>query len=106
MSYRIFLTSDAETDLESNARWYGYQETHLSARFKAEVYGTLHRIARYPFAYLRVDNITHRALMNRFRYYIYFTCLASRVIVLAIIHQRRAETVWLERKDCINRGDP
>ena len=104
MNRRIDLTSDAQADFISSARWYGRQETSLAVRFKTEVYATLLRIARYPSAYLRVDNITRRALMARFRYYIYFSFDASRILVRAIIHQRRADTVWLKRKDQVQEG--
>ena len=99
MNRRIDLTPDAENDLISISHWYDRQEASLSVRFKAEIYATLLRIARYPFAYLRVDNTTHRALMARFRYYIYFKFDTRRVLVLAIIHQRRADIGWLNRKD-------
>lgn len=103
MSRRIFLTSDAETDFESISYWYDHQDSNLSARFQTELYATLLRIARYPFAYGRAGNFARRALMNRFRYYIYYRFDSRRVLVLAIIHQRRADTAWLNRQDQIHK---
>ncbi len=105
MNRRIILTAVAEAHLDSIARWYHHIDANLSVRFRAEVYAALIRIARYPLAYLRVDNRARRAVMDRFRYYIYFTLDAGSVLVLAIVHQRRADTVWIERKDVINGGD-
>ena len=105
MNRRIILTAVFEAHLDSIARWYDHREANLSARFEAEVYKTLVRIARYPSAYKRINESVWRAVMDRFRYYIYFTFDEHRVLVLAIIHQRRADTVWLKRKDPAREGN-
>ncbi len=106
MNRRIILTAAAEAHFDSIAHWYDHREPNLSVRFEAEVYKTLFRIARFPLAYECVWVSVRRAVMNRFRYYIYFTFDARRVFVWAIVHQRRDDPVWLERQDRINRGDP
>lgn len=99
MNRRIILTAVAEAQLDSIARWYHLREANLSARFRAEVYEMLRRIAQFPSAYMRFRYSVRRALMDRFRYYIYFAFDAQRVVVLAIVHQRRADSMWLDRKD-------
>ena len=99
MSRRIILSPDARVDLDTAARWYHRQEANLSRRFKAEVDLTLLRVARHPYASLRVDDRVRRVLTNRFRYRIDFDFNASSVRVLAITHQSRADTVWKDRID-------
>jgi len=99
MSRRIILSPDARAQLDAAARWYSRKEINLPRRFRAEVQSTLLGIARYPYAYVRIDAAVRRACMNRFRYYIYFRFNAERVLVTGIIHQRRADTVWKDRID-------
>ena len=99
MSRRIILSPDAWADLDAAARWYNRKETNLSRRFRAEVDKTLFRIARYPYASLRVRDLGRRVLTNRFPYRIDFTFDASSVLVFAITHQRREDTVWKDRID-------
>lgn len=96
MNRRIILSPDARANLGSIAEWYRRQEIILSQRFEAEFNRILYRIARFPYASVRVDEFFRRVPMGRFRYYIYFQLKADTVLVRAIIHQRRADTVWDE----------
>jgi len=99
MSRRIILSPDAGADLNTAARWYRRTNPNLSHRFKAEVHITLLRAAKYPYASMRVNDRIRRVLTNRFPYRIDFTFDAHSVTVLAITHQRRADTVWKDRLD-------
>ena len=99
MSRRIILSPDARADLDAAARWYRRTDINLSHRFRSEVRSTILRTAQYPYASLRVDDRVRRVLTNRFRYRIDFDFNASNVRVLAITHQRRADTVWKDRID-------
>jgi plasmid stabilization system protein ParE len=103
MNRRIILSPDARVDLISIARWYRRERVDLAFRFRAEVQEALLRIARFPRAFSCVDRVrfVRRFSMRRFRYYIYWAVTPDTVLVKGIIHQRRADTVWEERK----RGD-
>jgi len=52
------------------------------------------RITRHPYAFVRVS-AGRRATMGRFPYYIVFRFDAVSVFVIAIRHQRRADTGFL-----------
>ena len=99
MNRRIVLSPDAWADLDSAARWYTRIEKDLSRRFRAEIDRALLRIATHAYASLRVRNLARRVLTNRFRYRIDFIFEANTIIVLAITHQRRQDTVWKDRID-------
>src|SRR5918992_5088074 len=99
MIRRIVLSPDARAEFDAAARWYRRQGINLSRRFIAEVRSTLLRIARHPYGFVQVDRAVRRASMNRFRYNIHFRLRADRVVVVAISHQRRADSVWKGRLD-------
>ena len=89
MNRRIILSPDARADLAAAARWYYRKEVNLSRRFTAEVDTTLFRIARYPYASVRLNDRVRRLLTNRFPYRIDFALDTNTVRVLGITHQRR-----------------
>ena len=99
MNRRIILSPDARADLRSAAEWYNRQDPDLSSRFLDDLQLTLRRVARFPYAFPRHDKLFRRATTNRFRYYIYFTFDLQTVFTRAIIHQRRADSVWLKRRE-------
>ncbi len=91
MNRRIILSPDARADIGSAARWYQREQASLSFRFRAEIRSTLQRIARYPYAYPRVDDEFRCAVMLPFPYYIFFTLDPDTVVVMAVVHQHRAD---------------
>jgi plasmid stabilization system protein ParE len=97
MTRRIILSPDAEADIRSSYRWYQRRETDAAERFKAEIKLILDRIARRPFEFPRVNDVVRRALVARFPYALYFTPHRNCVFVIAVLHQRRAETLWSDR---------
>ena len=99
MNRRIILSPDARADLRSIARWYRRHEITLSHRFEAELNAILYRVARFPYASLRVNEPFRRVLMDRFRYYIYLHVRTDSVLVRRIMHQRRADTAWEESQE-------
>jgi plasmid stabilization system protein ParE len=105
MSRRIILSPDARVDLDTTARWYRRKETNLSRRFKAEVDITLFRVARHPYASLRVNDRVRRVLMNRFPYRVDFSLDDTGVTVLAITHQRRSDAIWKDRINNVPEDD-
>ena len=94
MSRHIILSPDAAADLDVAVQWYRRTEIALSRCFRAEVRLTVLRIARHPYASVRVNDRVRRVLTNRFPYRIDFTFDANIVLVLAITHQRRADAGW------------
>ena len=105
MNRRIILSPDARADFSSAARWYRRHNPDLFLRFVTEVQMTLRRIARFPNAFPRDDFVFKRATANRFPFYIYFTFNLQNVFIRSIIHQRRADSVWLKRREGYWQGE-
>lgn len=97
MTYHLILSPGVHADIRSAVRWYGREEIALSFRFIAATQATLRRIVQYPGAFQILRGTVRRALIRKFPYAIYFQIKGDRVVVSAILHQRRIETVWLDR---------
>jgi plasmid stabilization system protein ParE len=94
---RIILSPDAKADIRSTIRWYRRSDPNLALRFKLEMRATLRRIARFPYQFSFVEGTFRRANLKRFRYAIFFSVEKERVVVKAVVHQRRADSVWKDR---------
>jgi len=62
-----------------------------------ETQKALRRIAQNPFQFPVIPAGVRRALLTRFPYSIFFTLNKDIVFVIAVVHQRRADDVWLSR---------
>jgi len=99
MNYRIILSPGARADIRAAARWYEREDMNLVVRFLAEIRMTLRRVAQNPKAFPIRQYVVQRALTRKFPYAIYLTLYADAVFVRAVSHQRRADTVWLNRSN-------
>ena len=94
---RVILSPDAKADMRSTIRWYQRTDPYLALRFKLETRATLRRIARFPYQFSFIEGTLRRANLKRFRYAIFFSVTKERVVVKAIVHERRADSVWRNR---------
>ena len=97
MNHYIVLSPDAEADFFSAVWWYQQIDPSLATRFTQDALATLQRIAQYPFSYARIERTVRRSDLKRFRYSIYYSLNIDRISVIAVIHQRRADIVWMGR---------
>lgn len=89
MIYRFVLSPDAEEHIRSATRWYANEDINLPLRFRSELKQTLARIAQNPHQFPVVRGVVKRALMNRFKYAVYFRICESTINVVAVLHQHR-----------------
>jgi plasmid stabilization system protein ParE len=94
---RIILSPDAKADLRSTIRWYKRTDPNLALRFKLEMRASLRRIARFPYQFPLIEGTFRRANLKRFRYAIFFFCRERARVVRAVIHERRADSIWKDR---------
>jgi plasmid stabilization system protein ParE len=97
MKYRSVLSPDARADIRSAVRWYQRIDPNLAFRFKVETLATRWRIERFPFQFPLIKNTARRALLKRFPYSIYFNLNDDEVSVIAVVHQRRSDNIWMDR---------
>ena len=97
MNYRVILSPGARADIRSIVLWYHPTDPNLAFRFSLEALDTLHRIKQFPYAFaLRYGTLRH-AVLKTFPYVIYYSLIDSKVLVAAIVHQRRVRGLLVER---------
>ncbi len=94
----IRLTSLAEIELNETISYYERQKTELGKEFYLEVEKTVSRIERFPKSCLKVGPHTHRCLVSRFPFAVYYAIdFAGDIIILAIAHTHRNPEHLLSR---------
>jgi plasmid stabilization system protein ParE len=93
----VVLRAEAEEDLEEARDWYEDQRPGLGVEFLAEVDAAIYRLADAPQRFPEVHGSLRRGLLRRFPYAIYFLAEADRIVIVAILHQRRNPAAWNQR---------
>ena len=99
MRFQSITSPDAEADIDSAARWYQRIDPNLAFRFILETLATLRRVKTIPHQFPVIRGTTRRALLKRFPYSLYFYLKDDKASVIAVVHQRRSDTVWMDRAD-------
>ena len=97
MKYRSVLSPGAKADISSAVRWYQRTDLNLAFRFTLETLATRRRIEQFPYQFPIVYDTIRRALLKRFPYAMYFDLNDDEASVIAVVHQRRNHTVWMDR---------
>jgi plasmid stabilization system protein ParE len=97
MKYHIAVSPGAEVDIDSASLWYEPTDPKLGFRFLSETDATIKRIRQYPYEFPLIRGKVRRALLKRFPYSVYYSILSDGVSIIAVLHQRRSETVWINR---------
>jgi plasmid stabilization system protein ParE len=98
------IEPEAQAEIREAARWYGEQEIGLSRGLLDEIETMLEAIAAMPRRFALVTGFDlsvemRRALLKRFPYAIVFVLTADQILVVAVMHVRRAPGYWLYRLD-------
>jgi plasmid stabilization system protein ParE len=97
MIYTVRLREEAEYDLEDAASWYESQKSGLGHDFLDIVEQALNSITQNPFSYPIVHRGTHRAVLSRFPFAIFYILRASEVLIIAVMHGSRNPARWQHR---------
>ena len=97
MNYRIVFSLGAKADISSAVEWYEHKDPNLAFRFMLDMRATKRRIVKYPYISTHINGTLRRAVLKRFPYYIYFSLNIDTVFVIAVVHQRRADSSWMGR---------
>lgn len=97
MKYQVWLREEADLDLAEAASWYETQKAGLGHAFLDEVQLTLEAIGETPLSFPSVHRETHRALVSRFPFAIFYRLKDSNIIVVAIMHGSRHPSKWKKR---------
>ena len=93
----VLIRPAAAADIEDAFLWYEGQRSGLGLEFRAELKATLDRLAANPSLYQVVHRATRRALLRRFPYGVFYRVYPEAIVVVAVMHGRRAPTRWRTR---------
>ncbi|MBL4614107.1 MAG: type II toxin-antitoxin system RelE/ParE family toxin [Magnetovibrio sp.] len=97
MTYIVRLREEAELDLSEAASWYELQRSGLGDEFLEAVLFTLNLIGENPQVYPVVHRETHRAVVSRFPFVIFYLVVDTEVTVLSVMHGSRHPSRWKTR---------
>jgi plasmid stabilization system protein ParE len=98
MKPRLLLEAEARQDLVAAFDWYEAQRSGLGSEFLAEVAFVLEAIEASPERFPVIRAKTHRALVRRFPYGIFYIIESDLIAVIACMHGRRDPQRWQIRK--------
>ena len=94
MRFTVRLRRQAERELSAAASWYEQQREGLGQEFLDEFMAVHRRIENTPLMYSIVHRNTHRAVMNRFPFGVYFRIEDEEVTIVAVMHGSRNPNHW------------
>lgn len=101
MSLAILVKPEARTDVATAARWYRDLNPDLAGRFLIAVGAAVTDAATHPTAHplVDVDTGTRRSRVRGFPYRVFYLVELTRVVIIAIAHDKRDHRIWHERLD-------
>jgi plasmid stabilization system protein ParE len=93
----VLVQPAAAADIEEAFLWYEGQRVGLGLEFRSELEATIDRVAANPQLYQVVHRNTRRALLRRFPYGVLYRAYPEAIIVVAVMHGRRAPKRWQSR---------
>jgi plasmid stabilization system protein ParE len=87
----------ARNDLTSAASWYADQRDGLDDEFMVEFQEAVSRIVAMPLMRAKLCSDIRREPLRRFPYGVFYVVRDSQVIIVAVMHNNRAPSVWQER---------
>ncbi|MBI4528688.1 MAG: type II toxin-antitoxin system RelE/ParE family toxin [Deltaproteobacteria bacterium] len=92
----VIVRQRAQADIRAAALWYESRRPGLGSEFTLRVDALVERIGQNPLQFPEIGSGVRRALLQRFPYAIYFV-VAARLVVIAVLHQRRHPDTWKQR---------
>jgi toxin ParE1/3/4 len=97
VTLKIILRPAAEDDLDEASAWYEEKRDGLGKQFLASVNDTLEKLRRQPDLGIVVHKRMRRANVRRFPYGVFYVVEPERLVVVGVLHGRRAPRIWKSR---------
>jgi len=97
VSLEVHLRPEAEADIEEAALWYEKQREGLGQDFLDELLSAINAISEDPHIFPVVHRNTHRAIIHRFPFGVYYRVEDDLIVVVAAMHGSRHPRRWKQR---------
>lgn len=97
MNPPVFISPQAEQDLEKAYQWYEKQSKGLGSEFIRMIDANLAQIQRNPSAYPLVLKEIRRKIIRRFPYALFYIVNETQITVLACFHLKQDPQQWRSR---------
>jgi plasmid stabilization system protein ParE len=91
------FTPEAEADVGDGFEWYEAQRPRLGDAFRRAVDIAVAAVEEHPEAHAVLHRDTHRVLLPRFLYGLYYRVLNQNIVVVACMHAKRHPRTWRSR---------
>ena len=98
MNYKTRLLLPAEQEMFAAARYYELQAPGLGQDFLNKVEMALQDLVCSPERWPIVQDAIRRRLIRRFPYSLIYRIGRNEVVILAVMHQKRHPSYWLQRR--------
>lgn len=97
MSLALSFDADARAEFDEAADWYNLHRPGLGFEFVDAINAELVRIAQSPRMFGTIGKGIRRVNVKRFPFCVIYREEPHRVLVLAVLHTSRDESVWQVR---------
>ena len=97
MTYTVRLREEAELDIADAAAWYEQQRERLGHDFLDEVLHNFGLLQENPLYYPIVLGSTHRAVLSKFPFTVFYQIIDYASVVVALMHGSRSPRSWKSR---------
>ena len=88
---------EADEEFREAARYYESEAPGVGLAFVAEVYKATAELAEFPLTAQIVRGSIRRKVLPHFPYSLLYSVEPTKIVIVAVAHQRRRPTYWLSR---------
>ena len=93
----IIVRREAQFDVQEAFDYYEEKSKGLGLEFMRSMDAALQSVKRNPTSYQKIYKEPRRLLLRKFPYALFYLVEETRVIVIAVLHQKRGELDWVRR---------
>jgi toxin ParE1/3/4 len=93
----IIVREEAQREVQEAFEYYEEKSKGLGFEYMRSLDAAIQLIKRNPDSYQKIHNEIRRVLLRKFPYAVFYLAKGTKVIIIAVFHQRRSETGWLKR---------
>lgn len=97
MKYLLTIEDSAQFDLSEITSFYNFSNKNTAVKFVVYVEKTLKQLSDNPFIFQKTYGDIRKANIGYFKYSIFYRIYENKIIVFAVLHQKRSPNIITER---------